>query len=134
MRAKFEKVPRRERGEWRVSDVPAPQTSVGVHSFRIYVAGATLGSQLAVANLRGLCEAALMDGFDVEVVDVLEDPDRATRDRVMATPTVIRLAPAPLRRVMGDLSDHEVAARAPGLTTPGPAAPPAWRPDGVNRT
>jgi circadian clock protein KaiB len=95
--------------------------------FRIYVAGQSLRSQRAVANLRTLCQAALVDQFSVEVIDVLDDPDRAELDRVIATPTVIRLTPPPIRRVIGDLSDHVVAARALGLEEPNNSSPEKGR-------
>ena len=88
------------------------------YSFRIYVAGESARSQHAVANLRSLCAAALGDGFEIEVVDVLERPDLAESERIIATPTVLRLSPPPSRRVIGDLSDFELAAAALGLVHP----------------
>src|SRR5688572_20478664 len=74
---------------------------------RLYVAGNTPRSERAVANLRRLCSDVLRNGCDVEVIDVLEQPQRAEEDRVLATPTVIRRVPGPERRVVGDLSDSE---------------------------
>ena len=88
------------------------------YSFRIFVTGETLRSQRAAANLRSLCAAALGDGFEIEVVDVRERPELAEQERIIATPTVLRLSPPPLRRVVGDLSAFDLAAAALGLVHP----------------
>ena len=88
-------------------------------SFRLYVTGDTERSLAAVANLRFLCETHLSGRYEVEVVDAAERPDLAEKEQVLATPMVIRLAPAPQRRVIGDLSDHSRAAAALGLSDPG---------------
>lgn len=84
--------------------------------FHLYIAGDTVRAQAAVSNLRLLCETHLGDRFDIEVIDAVERPDLAEEARVFATPTVVRVEPAPQRRVIGDLSDHERAAEALGLT------------------
>ena len=73
--------------------------------FRLYVCGHTGRSQRAVAVLQRLCEEQLAGRSELEVIDVLTEPGRADEDRVLATPTLIKLAPAPVRRVVGDLSD-----------------------------
>lgn len=83
--------------------------------FRIFVAGDSLRSQRAVEDLRGLCKARVGDAAEIDVVDVLVQPQRAEEDRVMATPTVLRLSPPPARRVIGDLADFALAAAALGL-------------------
>jgi circadian clock protein KaiB len=85
------------------------------YSFRLYVAGQTERSQAAEANLRALCESRLPGGYDLEVIDAIEQPGLAEEQRILATPTVLRLAPPPQRRVIGDLSDHQRAAYALGL-------------------
>ncbi len=88
------------------------------YSFRIFVTGESLRSQRAATNLHSLCAAALGDGFEIEVVDVLERPELAESERIIATPTVLRLSPPPSRRVVGDLSDFDLAAAALGLVQP----------------
>ena len=79
--------------------------TVNRYVFRLYVTGHTPRAERAIANLRRLCADVLRNGCDVEVVDVLEQPELAEVDRVLATPTVIRRVPGPERRVVGDLSD-----------------------------
>lgn len=72
---------------------------------RLYVSGQTGRSQRAIAVLQGLCEEQLAGRSELEVIDVLAEPGRADEDRVLATPMLIKLAPAPVRRVIGDFSD-----------------------------
>lgn len=84
-------------------------------AFRLYVAGHTERSLAAEANLRMLCESFLPGGYELEVIDAVEQPGRAEEQRILATPTVLRLTPSPQRRVIGDLSDHRRAAQALGL-------------------
>ena len=92
-----------------------------VYSFRLYVAGQSERSQAAEANLRALCESHLPGGYELVVIDAAEQPGLAEEQRILATPAVIRLAPLPQRRVIGDLSDHQRAAYALGLPErPGP--------------
>ena len=94
------------------------------YSFRIFVTGESLRAQRAAANLHSLCAAALGNAFKIEVVDVLERPELAESERIIATPTVLRLSPPPLRRVVGDLSDFDLAAAALGLVHPEAPANP----------
>ena len=88
------------------------------YSFRLYVTGETTLSREAEANLRALCKNRLVSNYEIEVVDVVERPDVAEEDQIIATPTVVRLAPPPSLRVIGDLSDQERAALAFGLADP----------------
>ncbi len=94
-----------------------------VYAFRLYVAGQGERSQAAETNLRGLCESFLPGRYELEVVDAARRPGLAEEQRILATPTVLRLAPPPQRRVIGDLSDHRRAASALGLSAePGSAS------------
>lgn len=70
----------------------------------LFVTGHTVRSERAVANLRRIC-AGLGERCELTIVDVLERPEVAEREKVLATPTVIRNRPLPRRRVIGDLSD-----------------------------
>lgn len=79
----------------------------GEHVLRLYVAGNTARSERAIANLKKLCERELGGQYQVEVIDVLEDPSAAERQKILATPTVIKELPTPMRRVIGDLSQAE---------------------------
>jgi circadian clock protein KaiB len=86
-----------------------------IHRFRLYVAGEALNSSQALANLTTLCLAHLPDRHEIEVVDVFLHPERAMADGIFMTPTLIKLAPAPSRRIIGTLSQEQVALQALGL-------------------
>ncbi len=73
---------------------------------KLYVTGASPRTERAIANLRHICDSELAGRYTLAIIDVLEDPAAAERDRVLATPTLIKELPLPLRRVIGDLSDH----------------------------
>ena len=79
----------------------------GDHVLRLYVAGKTARSVRAITDLQRLCAQELNGQYQVEVIDVLEDPAAAERQKVLATPTVIKELPLPVRRVIGDLSQAE---------------------------
>jgi circadian clock protein KaiB len=74
---------------------------------KLYVAGSTPRATLAIENLKRLCESDLSGRYDLEIIDVLEHPELAEQDKILATPTLIKQLPPPLRRVIGDLSDSE---------------------------
>ncbi|MGU3543222.1 circadian clock KaiB family protein [Methylobacterium sp. A52T] len=73
---------------------------------RLFVAGTAPRSLRAVEVLRRICEAHLPGGYELEIVDIYQQPDLAERDGILAAPTLLRLAPAPERRLSGDLSDE----------------------------
>jgi circadian clock protein KaiB len=83
----------------------------------VFVAGASWRSQRVVDALHALCETHGISDHTVEVVDVLRDPASAERDRVLAIPMVMRVAPEPVVRVVGDLSEGQVAAEVLGLVS-----------------
>ncbi len=80
------------------------------YAFKLYVTGNTPRSERAVTNLRRLCDERLGDGYSLEVIDVLEQPDLAETHKVLATPTLVKEAPPPAQRITGDLGDaHRLA-------------------------
>lgn len=85
------------------------------YQFTLFIAGQSPRSTRAVENLRGLAERALDGDFELTIIDVIEDPDEAEAQQIMATPTLIKRRPEPARRVTGDLSDLESVALALGL-------------------
>jgi circadian clock protein KaiB len=74
---------------------------------KLYVTGQTPKSERAIANLRRICEEDLGGRYQMVVIDVLERPQLAEDEKILATPTLIKVLPPPLRRVIGDLSDTE---------------------------
>ena len=77
------------------------------HLLTLYVTGQTPRSQRAIASLRELCEQELRGRYELTVIDVLEHPQLAEDQKILATPTVVKVLPPPLRRIIGDLSDSE---------------------------
>ncbi len=74
---------------------------------KLYVTGKTPRSQAAIDNLRRICEQELGGRYDLVVIDVLERPQLAEDEKILATPTVVKELPVPIRRIIGDLSDTE---------------------------
>lgn len=74
---------------------------------RLFLAGHTGRSRMAVENLRAVCERELAGRYRIELIDVLEQPEVAEEYNIVATPTLIKTLPPPLRRIIGDLSDGE---------------------------
>jgi circadian clock protein KaiB len=74
---------------------------------RLYVTGTTPRSLQAIKTLKEICETDLQGNFDMSIIDVLERPQLAEHEKILATPTLIKELPPPLRRVIGDLSEKE---------------------------
>ncbi len=74
---------------------------------RLYVAGQTKKSLAAFANLRKICEEHLSGKYRIEVVDLLEHPQLAKGDQILAIPTLVRRLPPPVKKIIGDLSNTE---------------------------
>jgi len=73
---------------------------------RLYVAGRTARSVKALANLRRICEEHLKGEYQIEVIDVLENPQLAVGDQILALPTLVRKLPEPVKKIIGDLSNE----------------------------
>ncbi len=74
---------------------------------RLYVAGQTPRSVAAFANLKRVCEEHLQGRYTIEVIDLLENPQLAEGDQILAIPTLVRRLPPPLKKIIGDLSNTE---------------------------
>ena len=85
------------------------------YRFRLYVADDTANSTQALRNLTALCRTHLPARHEITVVDVLEEPERALQDGVFMTPTLMVLAPAPVRTIVGTLSQTDTVLLALGL-------------------
>jgi len=84
-------------------------------TLRLYVAGDAPNSVEAMANLKAICDSCLEpDAYDLEIVDILEEPLRALEDGVLVTPTLLRVLPQPLS-IVGTLEDHRKVRQALGL-------------------
>lgn len=77
------------------------------YKLRLYITGRTPQSQRAIGNLRALCETELEGQYEIEVIDVLENPLLAENEKILATPTLVKRLPEPVRKIIGDLSDRQ---------------------------
>lgn len=77
------------------------------YHLRLYVAGQTPKSIAAFANLKRICEEHLEGKFDIEVIDLLVNPQLAKGDQILAVPTLVRKLPEPIKKIIGDLSNTE---------------------------
>ena len=73
---------------------------------RLFVTGQTRRSMRAVENVRQICERHLKDRYDLEIVDIYQQPELAARHQLIAAPTLIKEMPLPIRRLVGDMSDN----------------------------
>ena len=76
-------------------------------NLRLYVAGQTPKSLTALANLKRICAEHMEGRYEIEVIDLMESPQLAQRDQIVAIPTLVRELPTPLKRIIGDLSNTE---------------------------
>jgi circadian clock protein KaiB len=86
---------------------PVPGGALSKYLLRLFVTSASSRTATAIANLRRICEQELEGEYDLEIIDVLEYPELAEDEKILATPTLIKSLPLPLRRVIGDLSNTE---------------------------
>ncbi|MEX1999448.1 MAG: circadian clock KaiB family protein [Gemmatimonadales bacterium] len=86
-----------------------PRDAADFYDLRLYVAGLTARSLTALDNLKKICEEYLQGRYHIEVIDLLERPQLARGDQILAIPTLVRRLPEPIRKLVGDLSDTDRA-------------------------
>ena len=85
-------------------------TGRGQHDFwtlRLYIAGQTPNSIAAIANLKNICEEKLQGRYEIEVIDLLQKPQLAKGDQIVAIPTLVRKIPSPMKRIIGNMSQAD---------------------------
>ncbi len=92
-----------------------PASVVAVMVLRLYVAGGAPNSMQAIAHLEAICQQYLKDNYQLEIVDVFEQPLRALADGVIVTPSLVKLSPLPAAQIVGNLSDQSKVLFALGL-------------------
>ena len=88
-------------------------------SLRLYVAGSTTGAARAREHAQRICDTHLGGRYVLDVVDLEDEPHRADEDQIIAVPTLVRTAPAPVRKIVGDLSNVREVLRGLGATWSG---------------
>ena len=99
--------PLREAGKALTKKRPAKKAKKKLWELRLYVAGQTPKSLAAFANLKAICEEHLPGCYEIEVVDLLVNPQLAKGDQIIAIPTLVRKLPVPIRKIIGDLSNTQ---------------------------
>lgn len=84
-----------------------PPAAAEHYVLRLFVTGTTSRSQRAIANTRRICEETLAGNYELEIIDVYENPEATRALQIIATPTLVKILPEPLRRIIGDLSDRD---------------------------
>jgi circadian clock protein KaiB len=87
------------------SEHPGSHSLRARYVLRLYVSGSTLKSALAVENIKRICEQHLKNRYDLKVIDIYQQPNLARDEQIVAVPTLIKLLPRPLRRLVGDMSN-----------------------------
>jgi circadian clock protein KaiB len=99
-----------------VSQKEAPTPTARAYVLRLFVTGTTPRSVRAIANLRRVCDEHLKGAYDLEVVDLYQDPEAAKKYQIIAAPTLVRMLPLPLRKIIGDLANDEKVLAGLDLT------------------
>ncbi len=87
--------------------IAMPSPADQAYQLRLYVAGQTPKSVLAFRNLKQICEEHLQGRYEIEIIDLVENPQLAAGDQILAVPTVVRRLPEPIKKIIGDLSNTE---------------------------
>ncbi len=90
-----------------MSIVPGQGSQAERYVLRLFVSGATLHSTHAIENLREICETELAGRYELEVIDIYQQPELAKRYQIVAVPTLVKSLPEPIRLLIGDLSQKE---------------------------
>jgi len=86
-------------------DLLAKSAAETTYHLRLYISGITPRSTAAIANLKVICEAHLPNRYKLEIVDIYQEPRLAKADQIVAVPTLVKLKPLPITRLIGDMSD-----------------------------
>jgi circadian clock protein KaiB len=87
--------------------IATPSSAGQKYQLRLYVAGQTPKSVLAFTNLKEICEEHLQGRYEIEIIDLVENPQLAVGDQILAVPTLVRRLPEPIKKIIGDLSNTE---------------------------
>jgi circadian clock protein KaiB len=96
-----------KQGRWNAQPTLAPSKDGKKYVLRLYIAGTTPRSSRAVMNIKEICERSLSSRYDLEVIDIYQQPKLAKGQQIIAAPTLVKELPLPLRKFIGDLSNTE---------------------------
>jgi len=87
-----------------------------VYVLRLFITGASPNSLRAIANIKAICDTHLKGGYELEIIDVYQQPLMAQSEQVIALPMLMKMSPSPVRRLIGDMSDTQKVLRGLGLS------------------
>lgn len=87
----------------------------GRYVLRLYITGMTPNSKKAVENIKKICEEHLAGRYNLQVIDIYQQPSLAEGEQIIAAPTLVKIQPAPLKRLIGDMSDTEKVLSGLGI-------------------
>src|ERR1700744_2709989 len=93
----------------------APEQNDNIYRLRLFVTGATPNSTRAIANLKEICETHLSGRYELEIIDVYQQPLLAQKEQIIALPMMVKLSPLPQRKFVGDMSDRDKVLRGLSL-------------------
>ena len=96
---------------WEIMEEEAP------YSLKLFITGASPNSVRAIANLKNICDKYLAIGYELEIIDVYQQPSKATSEQIIGLPMLIKYFPLPVKRLFGDLSDTEKVLKGLGLNS-----------------
>ncbi|WP_256012613.1 circadian clock KaiB family protein [Desertivirga xinjiangensis] len=86
-----------------------------IYKLRLYVAGASPNSVKAISNIKNICETHLKDRYELEIIDIHQQPSIAQKEQIIALPLLIKKSPLPVRQFVGDMSDTAQVLRGFGI-------------------
>jgi circadian clock protein KaiB len=110
-------------GNHRAIEAAAAEAAAACLKLRLYVIGNTQQSNRAIVNTRRICDEHLPGRHLLEIVNLHDRPDLAAKDQIIAAPTLVKVAPLPQRRFIGDMSDTAKILGGLGLFVPSPSSP-----------
>ena len=96
-------------------NAPAKDEAQKIYVLRLYVTGILPNSARAVVNIKAICEKYLKDRYELEIIDIYQQPDLALSEQIIALPLLIKLSPYPSERMIGDLSNIEKVLKVLGI-------------------
>lgn len=97
---------KRSKTTLEIIEAAAKKASKARYKLRLYITGTTPQSQRALSNIKRICDKHLEGRYDLEVIDVYQKPTRARDEEIIVAPTLIKMLPLPIRKLIGDLSDE----------------------------
>jgi circadian clock protein KaiB len=101
------KRPREDKAPAAFETPPASGSPPQYYKLRLFVSGNTPKSTRAIKNIRAICDEKLNNRYDLEVIDIYQQPEQVALEQIAVTPTLVKKLPLPLRKIIGDLSDKE---------------------------